>query len=88
MPWLWSPAAARPRRWSVWACRTARATGPTAQRPAGDGPAHELHDAGATPCAWLVTHDSRYAERAERTVRLFDGKLQESAPTAGTGADA
>jgi putative ABC transport system ATP-binding protein len=35
----------------------------------------ELHRAGATLC--MVTHDPRYAAYAERTVRLFDGKIVE-----------
>ncbi len=33
----------------------------------------ELHQAGATLC--MVTHDPRYADYAQRTVHLFDGKL-------------
>ena len=33
----------------------------------------ELHAEGATIC--LVTHDERYAHDAQRTVRLFDGKV-------------
>jgi putative ABC transport system ATP-binding protein len=33
----------------------------------------KLHDDGATLC--LVTHDARYADCAERKVRLFDGKI-------------
>jgi len=32
---------------------------------------HELHGEGATIC--LVTHDSHYAEFAERTIHLLDG---------------
>ena len=35
----------------------------------------ELHAEGATIC--LVTHDERYAHDAERTIRLFDGKVVE-----------
>ena len=35
----------------------------------------ELHRGGATLC--MVTHDPRYASYAERTVRLFDGKIVE-----------
>ncbi len=35
----------------------------------------ELHDAGSTIC--MVTHDPRYARHAERTVRLFDGRVVE-----------
>jgi putative ABC transport system ATP-binding protein len=33
----------------------------------------ELHREGSTIC--MVTHDPRYAEYAERTVHLFDGRL-------------
>lgn len=32
-----------------------------------------LHQSGATIC--MVTHDPRYADRAERTIRLFDGRI-------------
>ena len=35
----------------------------------------ELHQAGATIC--MVTHDPRYAEFADRTIRLFDGRIVE-----------
>ena len=35
----------------------------------------ELHAAGSTIC--MVTHDPRYAEFADRTVRLFDGRVVE-----------
>jgi len=35
----------------------------------------ELHEGGATIC--LVTHDPRYAEYAERSVHLFDGRIVE-----------
>src|SRR5271157_5098740 len=35
----------------------------------------ELHVAGATVC--MVTHDPRYAEFADRTIRLFDGRIVE-----------
>ena len=35
----------------------------------------ELHRGGATIC--MVTHDPRYAEHADRTIRLFDGKIVE-----------
>ena len=35
----------------------------------------ELHDAGATIC--MVTHDPRYALYADRTIRLFDGRVVE-----------
>ncbi len=33
----------------------------------------ELHAGGATIC--MVTHDPRYADRAQRTVHLFDGRV-------------
>ena len=35
----------------------------------------ELHRAGATIC--MVTHDPRYALHADRSVRLFDGRIVE-----------
>jgi putative ABC transport system ATP-binding protein len=35
----------------------------------------ELHKGGATIC--MVTHDPRYAEFADRTIHLFDGKIVE-----------
>ena len=35
----------------------------------------ELHSAGSTVC--MVTHDPRYAEFADRTIRLFDGRVVE-----------
>ncbi len=35
----------------------------------------ELHDAGSTIC--MVTHDPRYARHAQRTIRLFDGRVVE-----------
>ena len=35
----------------------------------------ELHSAGSTIC--MVTHDPRYARHAQRTVRLFDGRVVE-----------
>jgi len=35
----------------------------------------ELHRGEATIC--MVTHDPRYAEYADRTIRLFDGKIVE-----------
>jgi putative ABC transport system ATP-binding protein len=35
----------------------------------------DLHRAGSTIC--MVTHDPRYAEYAERTVRIFDGRVVE-----------
>ena len=36
----------------------------------------ELHEGGATIC--MVTHDSRYAHQADRTIDLFDGRVVES----------
>src|SRR5512132_672733 len=41
----------------------------------------ELHRGGATIC--MVTHDTRYAEHAQRTVRLFDGRVVEEERTGG-----
>ena len=35
----------------------------------------ELHQAGATIC--MVTHDTRYAAHADRTIHLFDGRIVE-----------
>jgi putative ABC transport system ATP-binding protein len=35
----------------------------------------ELHRGGATIC--MVTHDPRYAQHADRTVRIFDGRVVE-----------
>ena len=35
----------------------------------------ELHQAGSTIC--MVTHDPRYAEFADRTIKLFDGRIVE-----------
>ena len=35
----------------------------------------ELHAGGATIC--MVTHDTRYAEHAHRSVHLFDGRVVE-----------
>jgi len=36
----------------------------------------DIHRNGATIC--MVTHDPRYADHAERTVHLFDGKLNQA----------
>jgi len=33
----------------------------------------DLHEGGATIC--MVTHDPRYADRAKRTIHLFDGRV-------------
>jgi putative ABC transport system ATP-binding protein len=41
----------------------------------------ELHRGGATIC--MVTHDARYAEHAQRTVRLFDGRVVEEERSGG-----
>src|ERR671939_1234189 len=35
----------------------------------------ELHQGGATIC--MVTHDTRFAEHADRTIHLFDGRVVE-----------
>jgi len=40
----------------------------------------ELHDTGSTIC--MVTHDPRYAEHAERSVHLFDGRVVEESVAA------
>ena len=40
----------------------------------------ELHAGGATIC--MVTHDPRYAEHADRSVHLFDGRIVEDATRA------
>jgi putative ABC transport system ATP-binding protein len=40
----------------------------------------ELHAAGSTIC--MVTHDPRYAEFADRTIRLFDGRVVEESTEA------
>ena len=37
----------------------------------------ELHRAGSTIC--MVTHDPRFAQYAERTIHLFDGRIVEDA---------
>jgi putative ABC transport system ATP-binding protein len=41
----------------------------------------ELHRAGATIC--MVTHDTRFARHADRTVHLFDGRIVEDVNEAG-----
>jgi putative ABC transport system ATP-binding protein len=38
----------------------------------------DLHREGATIC--MVTHDPRYAHQAQRTVRLYDGRLVDHDP--------
>ena len=40
----------------------------------------ELHASGSTIC--MVTHDPRYAEFADRTIRLFDGRVVEESTEA------
>ncbi len=41
----------------------------------------ELNENGSTIC--MVTHDSRYAQHADREVHLFDGKVASAADLAG-----
>jgi len=43
----------------------------------------ELHQGGATIC--MVTHDPRYAEHAERTIHLFDGRVVEETEAVEAG---
>ena len=48
----------------------------------------ELHNGGATIC--MVTHDPRYASYADRTIRLFDGRVveeEQTPPSASTPDD-
>jgi putative ABC transport system ATP-binding protein len=40
----------------------------------------ELHKSGATIC--MVTHDERYAQHAQRTIHLFDGRVVEESVAA------
>ena len=42
----------------------------------------ELHSSGATIC--MVTHDPRYTEFADRTIRLFDGRIVEESAGSST----
>jgi putative ABC transport system ATP-binding protein len=44
----------------------------------------ELHRGGATLC--MVTHDPRFADRAQRTVHLFDGQIVNGGDGSATGA--
>jgi putative ABC transport system ATP-binding protein len=44
----------------------------------------DLHRNGATIC--MVTHDQRYANFAERTIHLFDGRIVEETREAHVGA--
>ena len=46
----------------------------------------ELHRGGATIC--MVTHDPRYARYADRTIRLFDGRIVEETVGVGDAAQA
>ena len=53
---------------------------PTGNLDSGNGEAvmtllSDLHKEGATIC--MVTHDPRYALRADRTITLFDGRVVE-----------
>jgi len=45
----------------------------------------ELHRNGATIC--MVTHDPRYAKWADRTIRLFDGRIVEESVGEAVSAD-
>lgn len=45
----------------------------------------ELHRNGATIC--MVTHDPRYAQMADRTIHLFDGRIVEESVEATTRAN-
>jgi putative ABC transport system ATP-binding protein len=36
----------------------------------------ELHRQGSTLC--MVTHDPRYAQHADRSIHLFDGRIVET----------
>ena len=42
----------------------------------------ELHREGATIC--MITHDSRYARCAERSITLFDGRIVEETAMANS----
>jgi putative ABC transport system ATP-binding protein len=44
----------------------------------------DLHRSGATIC--MVTHDPRYAQTADRVVRLFDGRIVEETRGAAMSA--
>jgi putative ABC transport system ATP-binding protein len=46
----------------------------------------DLHRAGSTIC--MVTHDSRFARHAERTVHLFDGRVVSEEEAAQAAAEA
>jgi putative ABC transport system ATP-binding protein len=45
----------------------------------------ELHAGGATIC--MVTHDPRYAELADRTIHLFDGRIVDESAEAAASAN-
>ncbi len=44
----------------------------------------DLHGCGATIC--MVTHDTRYASHAERTIHLFDGRMVDGQTASAAGA--
>jgi putative ABC transport system ATP-binding protein len=46
----------------------------------------ELHAGGATIC--MVTHDPRYADHADRTVHLFDGRIVDESVARAAAASA
>jgi putative ABC transport system ATP-binding protein len=46
----------------------------------------DLHRGGATIC--MVTHDNRYAKYADRTIKLFDGRIVEESSELATAAEA
>jgi putative ABC transport system ATP-binding protein len=46
----------------------------------------ELHRAGSTIC--MVTHDTRFARHADRTIHLFDGRVVEENVERGNGGAA
>ncbi len=46
----------------------------------------DLHRGGATIC--MVTHDNRYAKYADRTIKLFDGRIVEESSEMATAAEA
>ena len=76
----WPTAASRSRARSCWQTGNfarGRADGNLDSR---NGEAvmnllKELHEGGATIC--MVTHDERFAQHADRTVHLFDGRVIE-----------
>ena len=45
----------------------------------------DLHRQGATIC--MVTHDPRYAEHADRTIHLFDGRVVEESVQAASSSE-